>query len=410
MVIATERFDVMPEFENLTKTYNFKSMILPSKTSQLYKVGLTEYKSMSKALRVYLHKSATIPTSCTILHVRKKICQYERDGFKLLLQLLAAIFPSLGGPQLDIIAEISSIRARQGETLDSLLHKFLDMDEKLRVSKHHVSATALMKRYLQILKKDSSIFPLISPIQRKFHKHLLSHGPDTKFSAYTIYDLHEYLSESGIDGDTVLNLDLGQVTPQVHKLDSSLLHYVAPQANVAVKSAPSTLATTIPQMAQTRGRSPSPARRIHDSRTRSTSGDRPPICPICFQRHIPSHCYARGPAYQPVWLKRNVAKYNATHKNDEPHTDFINRPAPLRMAQVHKSVHFAEDKNNSDSDTSQITIYHDPEEDYDDYPDKTNNVYITSTCNMALSTSCNNNAHDHSAMNNDEDDNSFVEY
>ena len=174
MVIATERHDIIPDVEHLSKRFTFKRNILPRSSHPLYAASLIEYKSLSKALRIYLHKTSSISSNCSVLISRRKIHQHEKDGFKLLHSMLAGIFPRLGGPQLDIISKISSVKPRAGETLDSLLHTFLDLHETLRISGHQVPATALLQKYISILKKNERLFSIISPIHRRFHQHLVT--------------------------------------------------------------------------------------------------------------------------------------------------------------------------------------------------------------------------------------------
>lgn len=43
----------------------------------------------------------------------------------------------------------------------------------------------------------------------------------------------------------------------------------------------------------------------------------------------------RGEEYKPLWLRRNIVKYNTLHKNDKPDPKLINAEPPLRRATVH---------------------------------------------------------------------------
>ena len=121
MIIATGRTDILPELEQLHRIFSFEHRILPHSTSAVYKSAQLEYIYMAKALKIYIHKPDTIQqASCSVLLEYRKIHHYEKDGFVLLLHILASIFPRLGGPQLDVVAEIASIKLSQGETYDSL--------------------------------------------------------------------------------------------------------------------------------------------------------------------------------------------------------------------------------------------------------------------------------------------------
>ena len=143
----------------------------------------------------------------------------------------------------------------------------------------------------------------------------------------------------------------------------------------------------------------------NSTRYRSPSRDRLVKCPICFNRHAPDRCYARGASNHPIWLRRNVAKYNAVHKDDIPSEEYINQSAPLRKAQANECLQFdREDEIISDTE-SDSTIYHDTEETHDSFHDPSY-VLQSPTYNMI-------NDHTHTPTvgvpPHDEDDESFVE-
>jgi len=340
MIIASNKQNVMPELRNLYPTFSFANHILPPRTSSVYKSGYMEYCSMSKALRVHITHPSTIAKCCTVLISTKELHDEEHDGFVLLLKILGGVFPHLGGPHLDIVGEISSITARKSETFRSLLRKFVSTQKKLRLSGHHVPATALFEKYMNIIKSHNQVFSLISPIHRSFHAHLKKHGPDVVYPHYTIKEVHEYLKDSGVDPDSLIGYKPNQhqlvgqahaanvlpVLPQAHaaklvdhEMQGPQYFLPDPQANAASMAL---------------GAVPS----------KSSSRPRHPPCPVCFQRHPPLHCWARGSEYQPTWLMRNVEKYNALHKNEKVEPSYKDQSPPLRrptfQAQANKSVTF----------------------------------------------------------------------
>ena len=93
-----------------------------------------------------------------------------------------------------------------------------------------------MTKYLSILKQDKNLFPLLSPIHRRFHQHLVAYGPDVPFPDYTIHELHEYLLESGIPGETIIR-SIHKHPPSSDFHDSDVL---VPQANAAAMASPAT--------------------------------------------------------------------------------------------------------------------------------------------------------------------------
>ena len=52
------------------------------------------------------------------------------------------------------------------------------------------------------------------------------------------------------------------------------------------------------------------------------------------KRHNANRCWVRGLKWMPLWLRRNVAKYNALRPNDEPDCVVINADPPLRKATI----------------------------------------------------------------------------
>lgn len=310
---------------------------------------------MSKALCIYLLNPSTISSSCALLQEKKKIHQHDRDGFSFLLSLLSAIFPHLGGPIVDVVHEISSLALRKDETFNTLLHRFLDLHRKLTIAGHSVPPTALLKKYMDLIKQDSRIFPIISPIHRLFHRHLLTHGPDVHFHDYTIHEIHRYIKSSGIDVDSSIHGSHDSTSPK----------NVLPQAHAA--------ALTFPGGSQPRPSIPLPSR---DGSRSST-----PRCPICFQRHVPLRCWARGDAFQPTWLKRNVTKYNALNPNDKIDEAYLNQPPPLRHAHARMST----------ADPSSLPLDPPQPSPVDDHMDSASvsssecdyDICVTPSCNMA---------------------------
>jgi len=340
MVIASNKQNVMPELRNLYPTFSFANHILPPSTSSVYKSGYMEYLSMSKALRIHITHPSTIAKCCTVLISTRELHDEENDGFILLLKILGGVFPHLGGPHLDIVGEISSITARKSETFRSLLRQFVSTQKKLRLSGHQIPATALFEKYINIIKSHNQVFSLISPIHRSFHAHLKKHGPDVVYPHYTIKEVHEYLKDSGVDQDSLIGFKPKphQMVGQAHAARVLPVH---PQAHAA-KFVDQELQGPQYSLPDPQANAASMALGAVPSKTSSRTRHTP--CPVCFQRHPPLHCWARGSEFQPTWLMRNVEKYNALHKNEKVEPSYKDQSPPLRrptfQAQANKSVTF----------------------------------------------------------------------
>jgi len=380
MIVATDRSDILPELDELSQTYDFAAHILPHSNSSVYKAALAGYTSMAKALRIYLMKPLTIHSNCASVIEKRKINQFQRDGFVLLLNLLGGVFPHMGGPQLDVIQEISSLSLAKGETLDSLLLKFVDMDRKLQLSGHKIPPTAMISKYLSLLKLNERLFTIISPIHREFHSHMLLHGPDVPFSSYNFPDIHSYIKYSGVATDAIIFLGTSphaasasvflSQDPVILRNDERLHSHTS--RDIVLQSSAAELA-------------PSSHTGMPSSRRRPSA----PKCPICFLRHHPLRCWVRGEKFQPTWLKRNAQKYNALHPDDVVEASYINQAPPLRLPQANKVSFDDATFMDDDRSTTSLTVFQ-PEMDVlsastlAEVDDMVH--HVAPTCNMADAT------------------------
>lgn len=350
MSIATGKPDLLPELELLHPSFDFQTHILPSPSSSIYRAGHIEYLSMSKALRIYLLKPSTIAQVCTLVVEARKIHQRERNGFSLLLHLLGAVFPHMGGPHVDVIQEISSITLRANETFDSLLHRFIGLDRKLTLSGHQVPPTALIQRYINLVKKNDKIFTLISPIHRQFHEHLVRHGPDVTFNEYSIHDIHKYVKSSGFVTHLPIMGKQKLLFAQANKATflPSYSTYDKPADPFSSDPTDNTYQDEFPRddVVTPQAKAATMTQSFFDRRN---NRNKVPTCPICFQRHPVDRCWAKGEKHQPYWLRKNVAKYIALHPNaPEPDEAYLSQAPPLRHStvvhqtdpQANKSVSF----------------------------------------------------------------------
>lgn len=349
LAIATSRHDVLPELNSLSSDFSFKDHILPPETSAVYRAGLSEYTSMSRALRIYLTKPSTIASHCATLKEKQTLHKNQRDGFVLLLILLKSIFPHLGGKYLDVIHEISSLSLEDGDTLDTILHKFISMKRKLDISGHNVPTNALLIRYVDIVKSNTLVFTIISPIVRLLHDHLQQFGPDAPFLIYDIHRIHEYIKMSGFSTEDVFSSQSTPklLTPHAASAQSGHTpHTRDPKSYVLNTKEPfSTQCAVVPAVTSAQANAVS-STFVYKKMT--------PRCPICYQRHPANHCWARDEKYQPLWLRRNIKKYNALHPDDPVDEKYVNQSPPLRFAQVNKVTFEEDDKADIISNTQDV--------------------------------------------------------
>jgi len=173
------------------------------------------------------------------------------------------------------------------------------------------------------------------------------YGPDVAFDDYTIPDLHDYLEDSGIVMESVISRHSSPFKPSFAQTHSAQV--LVPQANAAYESQGPDISSV-----ETQGpnidvpvitpQANAAAMAMHNNPT-IHNRNRHVTCPVCFQRHPVLHCWARGKDFQPLWLQRNVVKYNALHPKDAVEDVYKTQAPPLRYANVQsaqasKSVSF----------------------------------------------------------------------
>ena len=138
--------------------------MVPPKVSASYKLGVTAYITMAKALKKKMMKPSVIHEDCLILRATRDQDVYENDGFKMLLNLLSSILPHLGGNCLGVVTEIIQLGLIQDNTFNTLYLKFYLLSRRLKISGHHVPATSLITRYFHITMGIVELKPLLAPI------------------------------------------------------------------------------------------------------------------------------------------------------------------------------------------------------------------------------------------------------
>ena len=301
MSAATGHKNVLPELDVLPSTYDFQQAILPPRIQTTYNWAKEEYDSMSSALRVYFFRANTFNDKCCKMLLQRKMHSSTTCGFSLLLKLLGAIFPHMGCMPYDVNIKIAEMTIKQNETYDSFYERFLDIEKEVELSLHRVSNTVVVDKFLSLLMTLPDVIPRLSTIYAELKSHIKKNGPNVDFR-YSIHEIYEYLVCSGIVTSSEI-----QVSPS--SLPSGPQAYAAIASTDKVKLLPN-----------------------DESRATDKLIPRTNRCPICYLRHDANRCWVRGIKWMPIWLKRNVAKYNTLHPNDQPDSKIINADPPLRQA------------------------------------------------------------------------------
>ena len=123
---------------------------------------------------LYLHfANRTELLSIKIIH-KVNTHSMETCGFKLLLKLLGAVIPHLGGEVLDIVDEVSNIKLLPTSTCNSI---FLDISKLMRhlhISRQYVPPTTLPNRYFNLMMKVLAPRIHVAPNYKDFSSHIKS--------------------------------------------------------------------------------------------------------------------------------------------------------------------------------------------------------------------------------------------
>ena len=147
----------------------------------------------------------------------------------LLFKLLSKIFPHLGGPQIDVITEISQLTPLEYDSLDSYQLRASQLEERLEYANQPIPINAIIQKFIKTLMLEKRIKIPLSPIHLELDAHLLNKGHHTKFRL-SLIDTYDTIVRSGID--PTITLQFHHIRPQ---LNNALLSdsTVADNANMS---------------------------------------------------------------------------------------------------------------------------------------------------------------------------------
>ena len=299
MSLATGHKNVLSDLSSLQPKYDFASIILPPTNVATYSRAKESFDSMSSALQVYFFKDAIFDRACPQILLKRQLNSTIDCGFVLFLRILGAVYEHMGKLPVDVNQKIKDLTIDEEETYDSLLTKFLGINQEVELSMYKFSNTVVIQKLLDLLMTIPETFSQLSPICIQLTQHISHHGPKIDFS-YTVKDVYDLSQKSGID------------TTQEIPCKTYSYSKPTPQAYEAIvdSTTPNLLPTT------------------HSKNTVDLV-PRHNCCPICYLRHDALKCWPCGGKFQPIWLCRNIMKYNALHKHDAPDPTLISAPPPL---------------------------------------------------------------------------------
>ena len=314
MSLSTGHKNVLPDLNSLHPFYDFAATILPPMHQNNFNWAKEEFDAMSSALRVYFFRANIFNEKCEKILLQRDINSSETCGFILLLKLLGSIFPHMGRMPENINDKIALLQICQNDTYDSFYKKFIQIEKEVSLSLHKVSNTVVIEKFMELLMTVPEIVPRLSSTLVDLNNHIEIYGPNVNFK-YSIHDVYKTLRKSGIATSSVIPCQHKQVSNGPQAYHASV--HMKPQAHAAIVD--SSEQEIYPSV---------------EARQAGTLVPRHNRCPVCYMRHDPIRCWMRGEEFKPMWLRRNIVKYNALHKDDKPDPKLINAEPPLRQATV----------------------------------------------------------------------------
>ena len=203
LIAATQLHHIIPDLGQLHAEFNFPDYMLPPTHSPVYESLLDTFISISRVLDKVLVDPEAFNSACIKIVHKVNTHSMETCGFKLLLKLLGAVIPHLGGEALDIVDEVSNIKLLPTSTCNSIFLDISKLMRRLHISRQYVPPTTLPNRYFNLMMKVLALRIHVAPNYRDFRSHIKSNGPNIPYSK-SIEDIHNLLEASGVPMDKFL--------------------------------------------------------------------------------------------------------------------------------------------------------------------------------------------------------------
>lgn len=203
------------------------------------------------------------------------------------------------------------------------------------MSLHRVSDATVVEKYLDLLMTVPEVVPRLSTIFAEFKSHMKRKGPNVVF-IFNIEEIYDYLVCAGF-------VPTNEIPSSPSGLPSGPRAYAAVVAQNTLPQAHAAVVSTYNSKLLPKDESRQAAKLVP-----RTNG-----CTVCYLQHDANRCWVRGLKWMSLWLRRNIAKYNALHPDDEPDSAIINADPPLRKATVKSYNHITKQAIFSFSDSDQ---------------------------------------------------------
>ena len=140
-------------YKELTSTYNIKDVVTPPIGHTQYAMGQAAYEHFTRIIRDHITKKETIdneksPNAFKIL-LRK---QTNEDGFAILMNIVQAGSPHLGGEARDLIQYVATLKVVNGERLVEYYTRAKEMEIEIAVQKDETGqSNRLTQRFMKQL-------------------------------------------------------------------------------------------------------------------------------------------------------------------------------------------------------------------------------------------------------------------
>lgn len=294
------------------------------------------------------------------------------DGWSILDHLAKSVMPSLGALNVDIDAQIKELTVSNGMQLQTFLAKANKIQQIVTISGVNPSPNALLHQFFAEIMKCDNIAPIMATKNHEFMTFLAQNGYSAIYKKESVASLAIYLRLGNAPGTlsvrgappapTMIPSRYGpskfnppvlagmNFSPELPAPDDgTVADDAVPEKNstapfdldtdgilrAAVPSALSALGYDTDKL------DPKLGDLVFSAMQRGVNKAPREQCQACLGRHSTDRCFARGAAFQPEWMQKNVRQVNAT-LGDKPKVPLnpATKPPPTTSTWglQHKSV------------------------------------------------------------------------
>ena len=364
-------FDVLPTLSSLDPSMTLRLAMLPPPSYSKYGIALSYYEAIGGILKIYWQKPSFVAKAPT---ARQVIAPYlhsaMKDGWEILDHLLHQRLPFLGGQGFNVNDTINTILATDGMLFTTFISLAQKADTNIHVSGLPPPKNELLKRFLSQCMRCANLQAIIQQPYHDLVTFMRRSGNSTTFTEASLASTIQMLQ----DGNPPLRLslisddgsapDVKRAAPPLRKYNRPIFSAMAidsadnnddsssPDAGPTNDDDDGTTTDSLPAgdfgdlevFAQEFVAPALASLSIDDDQASALilsaidqfKNTRRPrqLCEACQGNHPTDRCRARGPAFQPRYIRKGVEQCNAKYGTEPkvPLSADEERPTPRGAA------------------------------------------------------------------------------